>query len=386
MRTVAKAPYLVLFLMAFVPCAYAEDDASYNLDLAALPQGFRNLLSRIEAGDAKGAEALLAADPKIARYVGTDNCFPYAAPIRSGDRKMVEALLAAGVMPFYYDGNRRAFVSLYYFSAVDPSADRTLPIFDLLFDRYRDLFRQGYYREAKKAMLFLGNKAAAGPRTPVYAYDGEIFGTPRGPEFLEFAVAEKQIEFSRFVASKAKWSTSYYFVPGMDVVLSGGAAAVEFLAARNVDLNCMVYYDAENSNKWEGKSLIDFLANGPRDYSNEVLALIPLLKEKGVQTTAEIVAGQTTSMPAILLKGRVNDDGVRLRAAPNLEGEVLTKLNRNDAIEFYHAAEAEAEIGGVKGYWYLVKSVGGQRGWVWGKYVDFLAADFPEARVGIFGW
>ena len=70
--------------------------------------------------------------------------------------------------------------------------------------------------------------------------------------------------------------------------------------------------------------------------------------------------------------GLVNEAGVRLRKAPDLRSEILQKLDKGTQVEILELGDTEITIDNYTGIWYRVSLKGGARGWIFGKYIDYV--------------
>ena len=70
--------------------------------------------------------------------------------------------------------------------------------------------------------------------------------------------------------------------------------------------------------------------------------------------------------------GLVNETGVRLRKAPDLRAEILQKLDKGTRIEILELGDTEITIDNYTGIWYRVSLKGGVKGWIFGKYIDYV--------------
>lgn len=70
--------------------------------------------------------------------------------------------------------------------------------------------------------------------------------------------------------------------------------------------------------------------------------------------------------------GLVNEAGVRLRKAPDLRSEILQKLDKGTLVDIFELGDTEITIDNYTGIWYRVGLKGGVKGWVFGKYIDYV--------------
>jgi len=70
--------------------------------------------------------------------------------------------------------------------------------------------------------------------------------------------------------------------------------------------------------------------------------------------------------------GLVNEAGVRLRKAPDLRADILQKLDKGTQVEILELGDTEITIDNYTGIWYRVSLKGGAKGWIFGKYVDYV--------------
>lgn len=71
-------------------------------------------------------------------------------------------------------------------------------------------------------------------------------------------------------------------------------------------------------------------------------------------------------------RGLINETGVRLRMAPDLRSEVIRKLEKGTQVEILEMGDTEMTIDYYTGIWYRVALKGGVKGWVFGKYIDYI--------------
>jgi hypothetical protein len=85
--------------------------------------------------------------------------------------------------------------------------------------------------------------------------------------------------------------------------------------------------------------------------------------------------------------GLINEDNVRLRAEPNLESEILLRLNKNIWITVLGWNDEKVKINDFDFYWFKVRT-GDFYGWVYGEYIDFQYAnsDELEKQVNLTGY
>jgi hypothetical protein len=72
---------------------------------------------------------------------------------------------------------------------------------------------------------------------------------------------------------------------------------------------------------------------------------------------------------------RMLDYPVNIRSAPNLNGNILGKLNLNSEIEILENAKNQQQIEGIEHYWYKIK-YNNIIGYIWGGYIAVEAFDF----------
>jgi hypothetical protein len=70
--------------------------------------------------------------------------------------------------------------------------------------------------------------------------------------------------------------------------------------------------------------------------------------------------------------GVLNDDRVRIRAEPNLSGEIRGTLSRGDKVAILEIGRERQKIDGLESVWYKVRTDANIEGWVFGAYVDPL--------------
>lgn len=81
-------------------------------------------------------------------------------------------------------------------------------------------------------------------------------------------------------------------------------------------------------------------------------------------------------------KGMITGDGVRLRDKPN--GQILTKLFKNDTVIVLEKTKENETINGVAAPWYKIKTGKNQEGWIFGAYISEtnLINDFENIYIG----
>lgn len=72
---------------------------------------------------------------------------------------------------------------------------------------------------------------------------------------------------------------------------------------------------------------------------------------------------------AILLE--VNDNNLRLRANPGLDGKILTLLQKGEILEYKYVVPY-GDISDGEYQWVHIKTANGMEGWVFGEFVDVL--------------
>jgi hypothetical protein len=70
--------------------------------------------------------------------------------------------------------------------------------------------------------------------------------------------------------------------------------------------------------------------------------------------------------------GVLNDDRVRIRAEPNLSGEIKGVVNRMDKVEILEGGLEKQKIGDMESIWYRIRTAGNVEGWVFGAYIDIV--------------
>jgi len=68
--------------------------------------------------------------------------------------------------------------------------------------------------------------------------------------------------------------------------------------------------------------------------------------------------------------GILNDSRVRIRDFPNLEGNHLGYLNKNQRVEIIGQTSTEEQIGDMSSVWYKIRTEEGLEGWVYGWFID----------------
>jgi hypothetical protein len=74
----------------------------------------------------------------------------------------------------------------------------------------------------------------------------------------------------------------------------------------------------------------------------------------------------------IINVGVLNDDSVRIRAEPNLSGEIKGFVNRMDKVEILEIGRKKQRIEGMRSVWYRIITAGNVEGWVFGAYIDIV--------------
>jgi hypothetical protein len=68
--------------------------------------------------------------------------------------------------------------------------------------------------------------------------------------------------------------------------------------------------------------------------------------------------------------GTLNDDRVRVRASPDLSGEILGMVSRGNKIEILEIGQEKQRVGDLESVWYRIRTDANVEGWVFGAYVD----------------
>lgn len=75
-------------------------------------------------------------------------------------------------------------------------------------------------------------------------------------------------------------------------------------------------------------------------------------------------------------KGIIIGDGVRLRDNPN--GQIVTKLYKNNIVTILSKTEKTETINGHTSQWYKIKTEKDEEGWVFGYYLKINTANKPQ--------
>lgn len=68
--------------------------------------------------------------------------------------------------------------------------------------------------------------------------------------------------------------------------------------------------------------------------------------------------------------GVLNDSRVRVRNEPNLDGEHLGYLEKNQKVEVISKTNEIMKIGDMNSVWYKIKTIDGVEGWAYGFFID----------------
>ena len=68
--------------------------------------------------------------------------------------------------------------------------------------------------------------------------------------------------------------------------------------------------------------------------------------------------------------GTINDSRVRIRNTPDLNGEQVGILDKNQEIYILEKTEDEMTIGNMQSVWYKIKTLDGLTGWTYGSFID----------------
>ncbi len=85
------------------------------------------------------------------------------------------------------------------------------------------------------------------------------------------------------------------------------------------------------------------------------------------QQTPSFIWGIEEEFPA---SGVINDDHLRVRAIPTLEGEILGKLFEGDEVTVLDRTGRRQTISGRTAFWYKLRSEEFEEGWSFGAYID----------------
>lgn len=121
---------------------------------------------------------------------------------------------------------------------------------------------------------------------------------------------------------------------------------------------------------YDGKLILSFIDNTNPDFTyavNDKVNRIVLLYEEGNLNDKRKSGFQIFW---ITYTGTINDNRVRLRTEPNLNGETLDYLNSGDKVKITDRSEDTQKIDDMESYWYKVETADGKTGWVYGWFVD----------------
>jgi hypothetical protein len=84
------------------------------------------------------------------------------------------------------------------------------------------------------------------------------------------------------------------------------------------------------------------------------------------------------AMPGIALEwGVVNDQGVRIRKEPTLEGAQIGSLSKGERVTVLGRTDAKMKMGEMEAYWYFIHTEKGLEGWAYGFYIDVEVSLIP---------
>jgi hypothetical protein len=72
----------------------------------------------------------------------------------------------------------------------------------------------------------------------------------------------------------------------------------------------------------------------------------------------------------VIKYGILNDNQVRMRETPDLNGKTVGYLQKNDRVEILEATKEKMKVGTMESVWYKVKTATGMTGWAYGYFVD----------------
>jgi hypothetical protein len=69
-------------------------------------------------------------------------------------------------------------------------------------------------------------------------------------------------------------------------------------------------------------------------------------------------------------KAEINDSNVRLRQKPDLDGGIVSQLNKGTLLIVLDVTTTTTKIDNIEAPWYLVRMKNGQQGWIFGRFID----------------
>lgn len=113
-------------------------------------------------------------------------------------------------------------------------------------------------------------------------------------------------------------------------------------------------------------SLLDFLdlQIGSSTHYEALKKLRSYLISKGAKSVSTLASLNETQYFSSL-KGKVNNEQVRVRKGPGLQYDIITKLSHEDISILYSNVDEQSEQ-----VWHLIKTKQGMTGWMHGDYVD----------------
>lgn len=99
---------------------------------------------------------------------------------------------------------------------------------------------------------------------------------------------------------------------------------------------------------------------------------------KYILITSLILAGSILFSQAIT--GIVNDDSVRIRETPGLNGTVLGKLNKNTSVIILGRTDKRDFISGNDSYWLHIRACE-EISWIYGAYVNIIDGNYQNLPV-----
>jgi WD40 repeat protein len=160
-----------------------------------------------------------------------------------------------------------------------------------------------------------------------------------------------------------------YHLPGhTQWLLCSALSSGNILATAGEDSSLM-FWDIETGKLLNTIYIIDnneyfcFDSSGIIKTNSSRLNLFPVVEEAKI--------GEALFYPdRALFTGIVNGNGLRVRTLPLLSADVRGTLNTGERVSVLRISQETTQIDDKNGYWYLIVSGSGLRGWVYGYYVD----------------
>jgi len=95
-------------------------------------------------------------------------------------------------------------------------------------------------------------------------------------------------------------------------------------------------------------------------YNSKTGEVSPSFSPEDAPVTVRIVSNNAT----------VTDDGLRVRSVPNLEGKIITHLNKGTKVKILDRTVEKVEVQDMLNYWYKVELPDGKVGWVFGEFLS----------------